>query len=158
MAGQCGLQNSFLSFKLVLQILCHPQQCAFWQWARKVHDDNWKFREVEFTNGIAFSTSWKIGLCFVHGRTDFGQCRLFIPAEFELQHQTGIVLGCGAGHGFQTVQVRHLVFHDFDQQLFAVFRRNARERNRNKCRRNLNVWLALFGKSDIRNRTRQNGE
>ena len=47
------------------------------------------------------------------------------------------------------VQIRKLGLHRFDQQFFAVFRRNPLKRHRDDNGRNLNVGLAFFGQNRI---------
>ena len=139
-----------------MQIARDLNQRAFRHVTGQVHDDDWKFREVDLVHRIAVGPHREIRFGVVHRVAHVRHDFRLVPAELELQRHTGIAFGGSGGHGFQPVNVGQLGLHRAHQKLFGIRGGNAGEGDRNEQCRNFNIRLSFFWQANIGNRAGQN--
>ena len=148
-AGNARLEDRVHCFKLVLQVLGDAHHRAFRHGAGQVHDDDRELRKVDLLQRVLLGPHGKVGLRLAHGITHIRENLGLVPTELELQRDACVIFCRRGGHGFQAVKIGQLGLHRFDEQGFAVFRRDARERDRDEQRRNFDIRLAFLGQRGI---------
>ena len=147
--GKTGLKHRLQPLKAVLQVLGIAQQRAFRHGTGHVDDDDGKFAKVHLVDGVILGPFGEQTLGGVHGIAHIGQDLGLVPAEFELQRDTGIALFGGARHGFQPVEIGQFGLHRLNQQLFRILGGNTGEGDRDENRGDFDVRFTLFGQARI---------